>query len=174
MLHLESSYDSRGNINVPFSESIGTFQKHLPTQIAQYTLNILHKKYQHYYYSEQVVFVLINEFFKTSFRYFPKNNLWREYYIIFPNRTIDFSFFIKNKIASQLPQFIGERNGRKYILSMLKEEYEEKCNRFYDAMYDIINREDEYKQAMEEAAQDRKDIEDDLRFLGLSGDIYEW
>ena len=34
-----------------------------------------------------------------------------------------------------------------------------------------------YKQAMDEAvaeaAQDRKDIEDDLRFLGIS-DRYEW
>ena len=60
---------------------------------------------------------------------------------------------------------------------MLKEERKEKCKRFYDDMYDIINREEEYKQAMDEAvaeaAQDRKDIEDDLRFLGIS-DRYEW
>ena len=44
-------------------------------------------------------------------------------------------------------------------------------------MYDIINREEIYKQAMDEAvaeaAQDRKDIEGDLRFLGIS-DRYEW
>ena len=102
---------------------------------------------------------------------------WQEYYLLFPNHTLDFSRFIKNKIASQLPQYIGERNGRKYILPMLKEEYKEKCKRFYDAMYDIINREEIYKQAMDEAvaeaAQDRKDIEDDLRFLGIS-DRYEW
>lgn len=176
-LHLESSYDSRGNINVPNSESIGTMQKHLPTQIAQYTLNILHKKYQHYYYSDQVAFVLINEFFETSFRYFPKKNMWQEYYLQFSNHTLDFSRFIKHKIASQLPQYIEERNGRKYILPMLKEEHKEKCKRFYDDMYDIINREEKYKQAMDEAvaeaAQDRKDIEDDLRFLGIS-DRYEW
>ena len=177
ILHLESSYDFRGNINVPYSESIGTLQKHLPTQIAQYTLNILHKKYQHYYYSDQVAFVLINEFFKTSFRYFPKNNLWKEYYIMNPKHNFDFSSFIKNKIASQLLQYIGEKNGRKYILPILKEEFKEKCKRFYDDMYDIIKREEEYKQAMDEAvaeaAQDRKDIEDDLRFLGIS-DRYEW
>lgn len=176
-LHLESSYDSRGNINVPHSESIGTMQSHLPTQIAQYTLNILHKKYQHYYYSDQVAFVLINEFFETSFRYFPKNNMWQEYYLQFSNHTLDFSRFIKHKIASQLPQYVEERNGRKYILPMLKEEHKEKCKRFYDDMYDIINREEKYKQAMDEAvaeaAQDRKDIEDDLRFLGIS-DRYEW
>ena len=152
-------------------------QTHLPTQIAQYTLNILHKKYQHYYYSDQVAFVLINEFFETSFRYFPKNNMWQEYYLQFSNHTLDFSRFIKHKIASQLPQYREERNGRKYILPMLKEEHKEKCKRFYDDMYDIINREEKYKQAMDEAvaeaAQDRKDIEDDLRFLGIS-DRYEW
>lgn len=92
-------------------------QKHLPTQIAQYTLNILHKKYQHYYYSDQVAFVLINEFFETSFRYFPKNNMWQEYYLLFPNHTLDFSRFIKNKIASQLPQYNRREKWQKIYLA---------------------------------------------------------
>ena len=52
------------------------------------------------------------------------------------------------------------------------------CKRFYDAMYEIKNREYEYQREMAEleaeAEQDRKDIDDTLRFLGLSGDIYEW
>lgn len=29
--------------------------------------------------------------------------MWQEYYLMFPNHTLDFSRFIKNKIASQLP-----------------------------------------------------------------------
>ena len=45
-------------------------------------------------------------------------------------------------------------------------------------MYEIKNREYEYQREMAEleaeAEQDRKDIDDTLRFLGLSGDIYEW
>ena len=170
LLHLESSYDSRGNISVPISESIGTLEKHLPTQIAKYTLNILHKKYQHYYYSEQVAFVLINEFFKTSFKYYPRYNSWEKYYLMVSNHTVDFSIFIKHKIVSELPQFEEERNGRKYFLSMLKNEHEANCKRFYDAMYEIKNREYEYQREMAEleaeAEQDRKDIYDTLRFLG--------
>lgn len=177
LLQLESSYDCHGNISVPYSESIGTLEKHLPTQIAKYTLNILHKKYQHYYYSEQVAFVLINEFFKTSFKYYPRHNSWEKYNLMLPNHTVDFSKFIKHKIVSELPQFTEERNGKKYFLSMLKKEQEEKCKVFYDAIYEIKNREYEYQQEMAvleaEAEQDRKDIEDTLRFLGLSDDIYE-
>lgn len=93
------------------------------------------------------------------------------------NHSVDFSNYIKHIIASELPQFVEERNGRKCFLSMLKNEPEANCKRFYDAIYEIKNKEYEYQREMAEleaeAVQDRKDIDDTLRFLGLSGDIYE-
>ena len=70
--YIESYYDEGGTIYLNNSQS---------THIAQYCLNILHKKYGHNQYQNQSSFIAFNEFFTEVWRYRPRYQEWNRYWL---------------------------------------------------------------------------------------------
>ena len=61
LLNLKSSYDKYGNIEPPVCYVNELQQHNLITHIAEYCLNILHKKYGHWQYREQSAFICFDK-----------------------------------------------------------------------------------------------------------------
>lgn len=83
LLKLKTSYDFAGKLVPPRCEMefIGyKDDSNLPTYIANYCLNILHKKYHHNQYQKQSAFLIFDEFFYKSYLFNPRQQKWSEYY----------------------------------------------------------------------------------------------
>lgn len=78
LMDLESNVDYEGSIEVPtcvgdeVSPDGMPWFVDIPTQIASYCLNILHKKYQHNLYVVQSAFILFDKYFSCTYRYVHK------------------------------------------------------------------------------------------------------
>lgn len=79
LLNLTSSYNERGVIQAPKCYVRELQQWNLPTHIASYCLNILHKKYGHNCYSDQSAFVCFDEYFSKAFNFIPEYKNWVKY-----------------------------------------------------------------------------------------------
>jgi len=85
LLHLTSNYDYRGIVSPPKCFVDVLRETNLPTHIASFCLNILHKKYQHYKYSMQSSFVMFDKYFKKTYRYQPQIRKWETYTLSYKN-----------------------------------------------------------------------------------------
>lgn len=72
LLELNSQYDETGCIVAPESCMHDWDVANLPTHIASYCLNILHKKYHHNLYQSQSAFVIFDKYFSRTYRYVHK------------------------------------------------------------------------------------------------------
>lgn len=66
LLNLNSSYDYKGIILAPECYVDVLQESNLPTHIAKYCLNILHKKHQHSLYQNQSSFVVFDKYFSRN------------------------------------------------------------------------------------------------------------
>lgn len=76
ILSLNSGIDWRGNIEYPKCNVDVLQEQNLPTHIAKYCLNILHKKFKHSMYQAQSAFVMFNEYLTSAYRYMPVSKRW--------------------------------------------------------------------------------------------------
>lgn len=81
LLKLNSLYDYRGIILAPECYVDVLQESNLPTHVAKYCLNILHKKHQHSLYQNQSSFVVFDKYFSRTFCYNPRFKRW-DYYSI--------------------------------------------------------------------------------------------
>ena len=125
LLKLKSSYDYKGIIQAPECYVDVLQESNLPTHIAKYCLNILHKKHQHSLYQNQSSFVVFNSYFSRVYRYEPRYKSW-DYYSIKTKdgRSINLMQQIHRGINAISPiEFpLIEKEGKKYFTLIRKEE----------------------------------------------------
>lgn len=108
LLKQKSYYAEDGLIRAPqYSvDDICIFD--LAAYIAQYCLNILHKKYGHNQYQAQSVFISFNEFFSKSYRYNPIEREWEKYTVRIKQPSLDFIKFVYLGIKRLAPDYFPE------------------------------------------------------------------
>ena len=84
LLKLKSSCDSDGNINTRW-----TYFFDLPTKIAGFCLNFLHKQHGHKYYQYQSSFITIDEYFTSTYSYANSHRTWNRYIVYLPDGNKD-------------------------------------------------------------------------------------
>ena len=144
LLKLRSSYNDEGRVLPPECFVTGLNDRNLPTHIASYCLNILHKKYQNYLHCAQSAFVLFDEYFSRTFRYVHRVRKgyymcmvkeWDRCYIHFKGgKTIDFMNTINRGIhdisKEEFP--ILEKDGKKQYTRLITDEGEDVYKQFID------------------------------------------
>ena len=95
LLYMESHFDEEGTIYV---------DRKLCTHIAQYCLNILHKKYGHNQYQNQSSFLAFDEFFTEEYRFAPRHQEWNRYRLTLANGgSINFMVDVNKGIQNSAP-----------------------------------------------------------------------
>ena len=125
LLKLKSSYDYKGMILAPEC-NVGVLQEtNLPTHIAKYCLNILHKKHQHSLYQNQSSFVVFDKYFSRTFCYNPRSKRW-DYYSIKTKdgRYINLMNPINRSINTMAPNDFPliEKDGKKHFTLIRNED----------------------------------------------------
>ena len=161
LMDLESKVDEKGWIEVPtcigdedYPDGTPWFVD-IPTQIASYCLNILHKKHQHNLYAVQSAFILFNKYFSCSYRYVHKARRgssirevreWDRYLLTFKdNKKVDFITTIERGVHSLSPDIfpIVDVDGKKRRTRLVTDEGYERYIRLLDYAKEV---EEEYRE----------------------------
>ena len=125
LLELYSNYDYEGHISVPECSLDTIMERHLPTHMAAYCLNILNKKYQHKQYQAQSAFVLFDKYFSSTYRYNHASREWDIYNPRFSNdKTVSFLLTIHRGVHKISPdEFpIIEKENKRYLTRIINDE----------------------------------------------------
>lgn len=151
LLELESKYDVDGTILAPecwvdAPESL-CGEINVPTHIAAYCLNILHKKHKHKLYQVQSAFIIIDKYFANTFRYNHNLREWKTYSVLLKDKSHSFTHIINchiHNIAPDLFPVINTGNKKCYSIIINEDginghkkfikEAEEHANAYYEAI----------------------------------------
>ena len=128
LLDMKSGFDERGIIEAPNYYVSELQDHHLPTHIARYCLNILHKKYSHSHYQNQSVFVAFDEFFAKAYRFNPRYREWNRYqFTTASGSNVNFMICVNNGVKNLAPNDFPliEENGKKRFTRLRTEEGDE-------------------------------------------------
>ena len=105
LLKLKSSFNYEGDILPPENVIDSLRESNLPTHIAKYCLNILHKKYQHNRYALQSSFTIFDEYLSRVYKYIPKRQEWTEYLLTATTgKKVNFIRTIKKQVCNDAPE----------------------------------------------------------------------
>lgn len=142
LLELESTYDDKGAILAPkctvtdiaagllgYSDQIN-----IPTHIASYCLNILHKRHQHKLYQMQSAFVLFDKYFVKTYRYNHNLREWESYSVILKDKPYYFTRIIKDRIYKISPDDfpIIDAGEKKHYTNIISEDGVSDYTRFIE------------------------------------------
>ncbi len=139
LLELESKYDETGAILAPVHTVINpsrySYEVNIPTYIAGYCLNILHKVHQHKFYQRQSAFILFDKHFVNTYRYNHDLRKWESYSVLLNEKPHSFTRIIKHRIHNISPNDfpIIDREGKKYCTTIISEEGVNDYMRFIEA-----------------------------------------
>ena len=155
LLYLESHFDDEGTIYLKSS---------LQTHIAQYCLNILHKKYGHNQYQNQSSFVAFNEFFTEVYRFAPRYQIWNRYMLTLTNGgSASFMVSVNRGIQDLAPNDFPsiEEDGRRRFTPLRTEEGNVK---FHELLKDAEEAEKKYQEenSWRETMYDNNDEIDEM------------
>ena len=155
LLYLESHFDNEGTIYIDSG---------LTTHIAQYCLNILHKKYGHNQYQNQSSFVVFNEFFTEVYRFVPRYQEWKRYWLPLTNgRLASFMVSVNRGIQKLAPNDFPsiEMGGNRRFTPLRTEEANEKLHKL---LKDAEEAEKKYQEenSWRETMYDRNDEVDEM------------
>jgi hypothetical protein len=164
LLDLKTEYNEKGGITPP-GFYVGELQDHnLPTHIARYCLNILHKRYGHSQYQNQSAFIAFDEFFVYAYRYLPQYREWRRYKLLTASgSTVNFMVSVNYGVKEWAPKkfpivykngkkcftLLRTKQGEKKLIKLIKEAEEAKEIYEEQKSYDY----DDGKSWQEEAAE---------------------
>ncbi len=169
LMDLESKVDGEGCIEVPtcvgdeVSPDGTPWFVNIPTQIASYCLNILHKKYQHNLYFVQSAFILFNKYFSCSYRYVHKARRgssirevreWNRCILTFKdNKKVDFITTIERGVHALSPDNfpIVDVDGKKSRTRLVTEEGFERYIRLLDYAKEIA---EQYKEQLRSESEE--------------------
>ena len=129
LLKLKTTYNYAGELVPPkcemdFIES--NDESNLPNYLANYCLNILHKKYHHNQYQKQSAFLIFDEFFHKSYLFNPgRNKKWNEYYCKTVEGISRNFMYVVNKAINELSPTdfpLIEINGKRFFTSIRTKE----------------------------------------------------
>lgn len=153
LLNLNSSYDYKGIILAPECYVDVLQESNLPTHIAKYCLNILHKKHQHSLYQNQSSFVVFDKYFSRTFCYNPRFKRW-DYYSIKTKdgRSINLMNPINRSINTIAPNDFPliDKGGKKYF-TQIRNEYGDTA--YQQFINEANERAEEYKEQQREIAE---------------------
>ena len=155
LLELSSDYNYEGHILVPECSLDTLMERHLPTHMASYCLNILNKKYQHRQYQAQSAFILFNKYFSCTYRYNHTSREWNIYNPRFSNdKAVSFLFTIHRGVHKISPdEFpIIEKEKKRYLTRIINDEGRNEYVAFMKAA----------KEAAERAATEREAYYDSI------------
>lgn len=163
LLRLKSSYDDRGIILAPKCFVDVLQESNLPTHIAKYCLNILHKKHQHSLYQNQSSFVVFDKYFCRTYTYNPKYKRW-DYYSIKTKdgRSINLMSAINRNINANSPNTFPliEKEGKKRFTLIINEEGSIAFKRLVDEAKEMAERYEYEQWSRAEGEEWQKEIDD--------------
>jgi hypothetical protein len=153
LLKLNSSYDYRGIILAPECYVDVLQESNLPTHVAKYCLNILHKKHQHSLYQNQSSFVVFDKYFSRTFCYNPRFKRW-DYYSIKTKegRSINLMNPINRSINTMAPDDFPliDKDGKKYFTLIRSEDGDAAYQQFIN---EANERAEEYEEQQRDIAE---------------------
>lgn len=153
LLNLNSSYDYKGIILAPECYVNVLQESNLPTHIAKYCLNILHKKHQHSLYQNQSSFVIFDKYFSRTFCYNPRFKRW-DYYSIKTKdgRSINLMNPINRSINTMAPDNFPliDKDGKKYFTLIRNEDGDTAYQQFIN---EANERAEEYEDQQRDIAE---------------------
>lgn len=153
LLKLNSSYDYRGIILAPECYVDVLQESNLPTHIAKYCLNILHKKHQHSLYQNQSSFVVFDKYFSRTFCYNPRFKRW-DYYSIKTKegRSINLMNPINRSINTIAPDDFPliDKDGKKYFTLIRSEDGDSAYQQFINEANERV---EEYEEQQRDIAE---------------------
>ena len=151
LLELFPEFDNYGYTIAPHYFVNELQDKDLPTHIAKYSLNILHKKCGHRLYEEQCSFILFDPYMSSAFRYNPYRIKWNKYMnMLKSGRSVSFVNYVLKKIKEKDPiHFPGyEIDGKRILSSLRNNDGEKKYLEFLDEARMTKERTEEYENAI--------------------------
>jgi hypothetical protein len=111
LLRLYSSVDEAGFIDAPSSYIWGNKQLAMPTQVVNYCLNILHKKFGHNQYYKQSAFISFDRYFFNAYRYIHQYKRWDGYNLkLTSGKLVNFMISVNRGIMKNAPELFPYRN----------------------------------------------------------------
>lgn len=162
LLELRSYFNVEGLITPPEFNVGGLQDSNLPTHIARYCLNILHKYHGHYQYQNQSAFIAFDEFFAKAFRFVPKYSSWTSYQLSSTsgrraNFMIRVNMGVKDLAPNKFP--LIEENGKRRFTRLRTEEGDEKLK---SLLKDAEEAEMRYEEVQKMFNDDEKSWQDEV------------
>ena len=170
LIELNSLYDERGNILAPECKDL-KWDGDLPTQIASYCLNILHKKHQHDLYYAQSAFVTFDEYFSKTYRYVHKARQgsymrevrkWERCVLKFKDKRVDFIQTINRGVhtlsTDNFP--LIEEDGKKKYTHLITDKGYDNYQTFLDEAKEQAERYEDEQWAQSEGEDWQKEVEE--------------
>lgn len=150
LLELTYVYSETGKFLAPvcyapvcLSEPRWGSEYNIPTHVATYCLNILHKKYAHNQYTKQTAFVCFDKCFGKAFRFIPKYGEWDDYELKTKNGDyINFISVLYRGIKDTAPDLfpLVEKEGRKIFTPLRTEEGDKVYKQFRKYNDDVFEK----------------------------------